>query len=97
MIDPDTDIDAIIESQPEEDWEILRAMVKAGHPIYEYRTVKTPLGKDKKTKKEIFKTNHLNENLKKLNGEFKNNKLVNDVVNFILKDKKRPICTPFTK
>ena len=47
--------------------------------------------------KEIFKTNHLNENLKKLNGEFKNNKLVNDVVNFILKDKKRPICTPFTK
>ena len=47
--------------------------------------------------KEIFKTNHLNENLKKLNGEFKNNKLVNEVVDFILKDKKRPICTPFIK
>jgi len=47
--------------------------------------------------KEIFKTNHLKENLKKLNGEFKNNKLVNEVVDFILKDKKRPICTPFIK
>jgi hypothetical protein len=47
--------------------------------------------------KEIFKTNHLNENLKKLNGEFKNTKLVNEVVDFIVKDKKRPICTPLAK
>ncbi len=47
--------------------------------------------------KEIFKTDNLNENLKKLNGEFKENKLVNDVIEFINKDKKRPICTPFTK
>ena len=47
--------------------------------------------------KEIFRTNNLNENLNKLNGEFKNNKLVNDVIEFINKDKKRPICTPFTK
>ncbi len=47
--------------------------------------------------KEIFKTSNLNENLNKLNGEFKNNKLVNDIIEFINKDKKRPICTPFTK
>tara|TARA_B100001996_G_scaffold275119_1_gene215859 strand:+ start:1514 stop:2296 length:783 start_codon:yes stop_codon:yes gene_type:complete len=47
--------------------------------------------------KSIFKTNNLNENLNKLNGEFKENKLVNDVIEFINKDKKRPICTPFIK
>ena len=47
--------------------------------------------------KEIFKTNNLNENLNKLNGEFKNNVLVNDIIEFINKDKKRPICTPFTR
>ena len=47
--------------------------------------------------KEIFKTNNLKQNLNKLNGEFKSNKLVNDVIEFINKDKKRPICTPFTK
>ncbi len=47
--------------------------------------------------KEIFKTNNLNQNLNKLNGEFKSNKLVNDVIEFINKDKKRPICTPFSK
>ena len=69
LLDPDTDIDAIIESQPEEDWEILRAMVKAGHPIYEYRTVKTPLGKDKKTKKEIFKTNRVTVEETDTNGK----------------------------
>tara|TARA_B100000686_G_C16495968_1_gene814567 strand:- start:17 stop:799 length:783 start_codon:yes stop_codon:yes gene_type:complete len=47
--------------------------------------------------KEIFKTTNLNENLNKLNGEFKDNKLVNDIIEFINEDKKRPICTPFTK
>ena len=47
--------------------------------------------------KEIFKTNNLNENLNELNGEFKDNTLVNDIIEFINKDKKRPICTPFTK
>ena len=47
--------------------------------------------------KEIFKTNNLNQNLNKLNGEFKSNILVNDVIEFINKDKKRPICTPFSK
>ena len=47
--------------------------------------------------KEIFKTENLSENLNKLNGNFKENSLVKEVVEFINKDKKRPICTPFTK
>ena len=47
--------------------------------------------------KEIFKTEHLHDNLSKLNGEFKDNEYVKEVVNFINKDKKRPICTPFSK
>ena len=47
--------------------------------------------------KEIFKTDKLSENLSKLNGSFQNNELVKDVVNFINKDKKRPICSPFSK
>ena len=47
--------------------------------------------------KEIFKTEHLHDNLSKLNGEFKVNSYVKEVVDFISKDKKRPICTPFSK
>ena len=47
--------------------------------------------------KAIFKTDSLSENLKRLNGEFKDNTLVNEVIEFINKDKKRPICTPFSK
>ena len=47
--------------------------------------------------KEIFKTENLNDNLNKLNGNFKDNSLVNEVLEFINKDKKRPICTPFLK
>ena len=47
--------------------------------------------------KEIFKTENLNENLNKLNGNFKENQLVREVIEFINKDKKRPICTPFIK
>ena len=47
--------------------------------------------------KEIFKTENLNDNLNKLNGDFKENNLVKEVVEFINKDKKRPICTPFLK
>ena len=45
----------------------------------------------------IFKTENLNENLNKLNGDFRDNILVKEVVDFINKDKKRPICTPFLK
>ena len=47
--------------------------------------------------KEIFLTENLNENLSKLNGAFKENPLVKEVINFITKDKKRSICTPFSK
>ena len=47
--------------------------------------------------KDIFKTKNLNENLSKLNGQFKENSLVNEVLDFINKDKKRPICTPYLK
>ena len=47
--------------------------------------------------KEIFATKNLSDNLSKLNGEFKENILVKDVIKFITKDKKRSICTPFTK
>ncbi len=45
--------------------------------------------------KEIFKTKNLSENLDKLNGKFKDNILVKEVIEFINKDKKRPICTPY--
>ena len=46
--------------------------------------------------KEIFKSKNLNENLNKLNGKFKDNILVKEVLEFINKDKKRPICTPYS-
>ena len=47
--------------------------------------------------KEIFKNENLTENLKNLDTNFKENDLVKDVVDFLEKDKKRPICTPFSK
>jgi len=47
--------------------------------------------------KEIFATKNLTDNLSKLNGEFKENRLVKDVIKFITKDKKRSISPPFTK
>jgi UDP-N-acetylglucosamine acyltransferase len=47
--------------------------------------------------KEIFKSENLSENLKNLSEDFKNNNLVIEILRFILKDKKRPICTPFLK
>ena len=47
--------------------------------------------------KMIFKNENLTENLSNLSNEFKKNKLVAEVVEFIEKDKKRPICTPFSK
>ena len=47
--------------------------------------------------KEIFATKNLTDNLNKLNGAFKENPLVKDVIEFITKDKKRSICTPFSK
>ena len=47
--------------------------------------------------KDIFATKNLTDNLNKLNGIFKENQLVKDVIQFITKDKKRSICTPFSK
>ena len=47
-----------------------------------------------KAYKEIFSTHNLHENLDKINGEFKDNELVGEVIKFIEKDKKRPICSP---
>ena len=47
--------------------------------------------------KEIFKDENLTQNLINLNQDFKKNQLVLEVVNFLEKDKKRPICTPYSK
>jgi len=47
--------------------------------------------------KEIFKDENLTDNLSNLSEEFKKNDLVLEVINFLEKDKKRPICTPFSK
>ena len=47
--------------------------------------------------KEIFKNENLTENLNNLNEDFKKSELVLEVVNFLEKNKKRPICTPFLK
>ena len=47
--------------------------------------------------KEIFKSENLSENLKDLSENFKTNDLVIEILKFIKKDKKRPICTPFLK
>ena len=46
--------------------------------------------------KEIFVTKNINENINKLNGSFQKNPLVKEVIEFITKDKKRSICTPFS-
>jgi UDP-N-acetylglucosamine acyltransferase len=44
--------------------------------------------------KKIFLSNNLHGNLSKIADEFKNNELIKEVTDFILKDKKRPICSP---
>ena len=46
--------------------------------------------------KEIFATKNISENISKLNGSFQENPLVKNVIDFITKDKKRSICTPFS-
>ena len=46
--------------------------------------------------KKIFATKNITENISKLNGSFQQNPLVKNVVEFIIKDKKRSICTPFS-
>ena len=42
----------------------------------------------------VFSSKNNHENLNKINGEYKGNDLVAEVISFISKDKKRPICTP---
>ena len=46
--------------------------------------------------KKIFVSKNINENISKLNGSFQNNPLIKNVIEFITKDKKRSICTPFS-
>jgi len=46
--------------------------------------------------KEIFATKNIIENISKLNNSYLNNQLVKNVIDFITKDKKRSICTPFS-
>ena len=46
--------------------------------------------------KEIFASKNLTENINNLNGSFKDNPLIKEVIKFINKDKKRSICTPFS-
>ena len=46
--------------------------------------------------KQIFATKNINENISRLNGSFQENPLVKNVIDFIIKDKKRSICTPFS-
>ena len=57
---------------------------------YENRKI---MGLDK-AYKEIFSSKNLHENLIKINGEYKDNELVGEVIKFIEQDKKRPICSP---
>ena len=47
-----------------------------------------------KAYKDIFSSKNLHERLSKINGEYKDNELVTEVIRFIEKDKKRPICSP---
>ena len=47
--------------------------------------------------KKIFSSDNLHDNVSKINGEYKDNNLVKEVTNFILRDKKRPICLPLSK
>ena len=47
-----------------------------------------------KAYKKIFSSKNLHKSLSKINGEYKGNDLVTEVINFIAKDKRRPICTP---
>ena len=46
--------------------------------------------------KDMFASKNLHENLGRINGEYKDNELVSEVIKFIEKDKKRPICSPLS-
>ena len=49
-----------------------------------------------KAYKEIIDSKNLHENLSKINGEYKDNEIISEIIRFIEKDKKRPICSPQT-
>ncbi len=51
------------------------------------------IGLDKAYKK-IFNSTNLHQNLSKISIEFQDNELVSEVIKFLEKDKKRPICLP---
>ena len=46
--------------------------------------------------KKIFATKNIIENISTLNSSYQDNQLVKNVIDFIIKDKKRSICTPFS-
>jgi len=46
--------------------------------------------------KKIFATKNIIENISSLNSSYQDNQLVKNVIDFITKDKKRSICTPFS-
>ena len=46
--------------------------------------------------KKIFATKNIIENISTLNSSYQDNQLVKNVIDFIAKDKKRSICTPFS-
>jgi len=46
--------------------------------------------------KEIFSSRNIIDNISKIDNSHIENPLVKDVINFITKDKKRSICTPFS-
>ena len=71
-------------------------LVREGESIF-VKNVGEKIKNKGETYKEIFATKNLTENLNKLNGAFKENPLVKNVIEFINKDKKRSICTPFSK
>tara|TARA_B100000902_G_scaffold399770_1_gene472420 strand:- start:1323 stop:2108 length:786 start_codon:yes stop_codon:yes gene_type:complete len=47
--------------------------------------------------KHIFKDHNIFENLENLSSELKESELVKDVVKFLKENKKRPICSPYSK
>ena len=71
---------------------ILKGLNLIGLRRHKYENQKI-MGLDK-AYKEIFSSKNLYENLSKINGEYKDNELVGEVIRFIEKDKKRPICSP---
>ena len=73
---------------------ILQGLNLIGLRRHKYENQKI-MGLDK-AYKDIFASKNLHENLSRINGEYKDNELVSEVIKFIEKDKKRPICSPLS-